>query len=71
MTLLAALAPNLLHLLVGFLVLIVVLAIIWGLLYCIETWISPIPPPVKLVLAIILLLLVVIWAVSKFAPGIL
>jgi len=61
-------APQVVHLLIGFLVLIIVLAIIWGLLYCIETWIHPIPPPVKLVLAIIILLLVVIWAVSQFMP---
>lgn len=65
---LAAAAP-LLHLLVNFLILVIVLAIIAGLLYCIENWIHPIPPPVKLVLAIIILILVIIWAIQQFYPA--
>lgn len=60
---------SILHLLISFLVLVIVLAIIGGLLYCIETWVHPIPPPIKLVIAIILVILVIIWAVAQFAPG--
>ncbi len=51
-------------LLVSFLIILVVIAIIWGLLWAIENWISPIPPPVKMILAIIILALVVIWAIN-------
>jgi ABC-type transport system involved in cytochrome c biogenesis permease subunit len=59
--LLAATLP-LQQLIVGFLVIIVVLAIIYGVIWAIESWIHPIPPPVKLILAIVLVCLVVIWA---------
>lgn len=63
-------APAGLHgILVSFLILVIVLAIIGGLLYCIERWIHPIPPPVKLVIAIVLVILVIIWALSIFVPG--
>ena len=64
MTIMAAALP-LQQLLIGFLVLIVVLAIIYGLLWAIENWISPIPPPVKLVLAIVLVVLIVLWAIKN------
>lgn len=52
------------HLLISFLIIIIVLAIIYGVMWAIENWVAPIPQPVKVVLAIILLLLIVIWAVS-------
>jgi hypothetical protein len=55
------------HLLITFLILVIVLAIIGGLIWCIENWVSPLPPPVKLVLAIILVILVILWAVQQFA----
>jgi hypothetical protein len=51
-------------LLIGFLLLVLVLAIIAGVIWCIERWIHPLPPPVKLVLAIILVILVILWAIS-------
>jgi hypothetical protein len=51
-------------LLIAFLVLVVVLAIIGGLVWCIEKWIHPLPPPVKLVLAIILVILIIIWGIN-------
>jgi len=51
-------------LLIAFLILVVVLAIIGGLVWCIESWIHPLPPPVKLVLAIILVILVIIWGIN-------
>ncbi len=60
----AALTPPLHTLLIGFLILVIVLAIIGGLIWCIEKWIHPIPPPVKLVLAIILVILVIIWGIN-------
>ena len=56
-------------LLVSFLILVIVLAIIGGLIYCIERWIHPIPAPVKLVIAIVLVILVIIWALTVFMPG--
>ena len=57
-------ATPLRELLIGFLIVVVVIAIIAGLVWCIENWISPIPPPIKLVLAIIILIGVVIWALG-------
>lgn len=66
--LLLAAAPQLKELLIGFLVIIVVIAIIAGLIYAIETWImhSTIPAPVKLVIGLVLIVLVVIWAINAF-----
>lgn len=55
--------------LVTFLVLVLVLAIIAGLVWCIERWIYPLPGAVKLVLAIILVILVILWALNIFLPG--
>ena len=62
----AASSMNLSHLLTDFLVLVAVLAVAWGLMWGIEKWIHPIPQPVKLVLAIGLLILVILWAMSNF-----
>lgn len=53
--------------LVAFLILVIVLAVIGGLVWCIERWIHPLPAPVKLVLAIILVILVVLWALNMFS----
>lgn len=61
---LAATELNLRGLLIGFLIIVCVIAIVAGLLWCIENWINPIPPVVKLVLAIIVLIGVVIWALG-------
>ena len=54
-------------LLISFLILVVVLAIIGGLIWCIQNWISPLPQPVLLVVAIILVILVIIWGINTFA----
>jgi hypothetical protein len=54
------------NLLISFLVLVVVLAIIGGLIWCIQNWISPLPQPVLLVIAIILVILVIIWGIQNF-----
>jgi L-asparagine transporter-like permease len=56
-------------LLISFLILVVVLAIIGGLIWCIQTWISPLPPPVLMIIAIILVILVIIWGIKMFGGG--
>ena len=53
-------------LLINFLILVIVLAIIGGLIWCIQNWISPLPPPVLMVIAIILVILVIIWGIKMF-----
>lgn len=69
MTALIAIAAgmSLSNLLIGFLIMIVVIAIIAGLIYAIETWIigGPIPMPVKLVIGLVLIVLVIIWAIKN------
>ena len=54
--LLLAANPPLKEILIGFLVVIVVIAVIAGLIYAIESWIikGPIPGPIKLVIGLIL-----------------
>jgi hypothetical protein len=58
-------------LLIGFLIIIVVIAIIAGLIYAIETWIigSALPTPVKLVIGLVLIVLVIIWAIQHIGGG--
>ena len=56
-------------LLISFLILVIVLAIIGGLIWCIQNWISPLPPPVLMVIAIILVILVIIWGIKMFGGG--
>ena len=48
--------------LIGALIIVILILIVAGLLWCIERWISPVPPVVKLILAIIILICIVIWA---------
>lgn len=69
--LLAASSQSLPQILVSFLVLLVVLAVVGGLIWAIETWIlrGSIPQPIKVVIAIVMVLLVVIWALTQFWPG--
>jgi len=66
-----AATPPLQEILIGFLVLIVVIAVIAGLIYAVETWImgSPIPQPVKLVIGLVIIVLVIIWAIKQFGGG--
>ena len=52
--------------LISFLIVVLILACIGGLLWLIEKYISPIPPPVKVIFAIVLLILVIIWALKQF-----
>jgi hypothetical protein len=69
MTLTLLAAAQFSGLLISFLYIVLVLAIIGGLIYCIEAFVSPIPGPIKLVFAIILLILLVIWALRNFGGG--
>jgi hypothetical protein len=64
-------AANLQTILIEFLVLVVVLAIIAGLIYLIETWVikSELPTPIKLVIGLVLIVLVVIWGLRAFGGG--
>jgi fructose-specific phosphotransferase system IIC component len=64
-----AVIPPLHNLLIGFLILVLILAVVGGLIYCIEAWVHPIPPPIKLVLAIVLVVLILIWAVNLMGGG--
>jgi hypothetical protein len=70
LTLLAA-NPPLTEILIGFLVIIVVIAVIAGLIYAIETWIikDSIPAPIKLVIGLVLIVLVVVWGIKMFGGG--
>lgn len=67
----AAGAGNLQEILIAFLVLIVVIAIIGGLIYMIETWImkQPLPGVVKMVIGLVLIVLVIIWGIKMFGGG--
>lgn len=69
--LLAASSRNLPQILLSFLVLLLVLAVVGGLMWAIETWIlkEALPKPVRVVIAIVLVILVVIWALTQFWPG--
>jgi hypothetical protein len=60
--------PPLQEILMSFLVLLLVLAVVGGLLWAVENWVSPLPPPVKLIIAIVIVILIVIWALRIFAP---
>jgi hypothetical protein len=62
-------AGGLTGLLINFLILVIVLAIIGGLIWCIQNWISPLPPPVLMIVALILVILVIIWGIKMFGGG--
>lgn len=61
-------AADLKALLIGFLVLIVIIAIIGGLIWAIETYIikDSIPTPIKMIIGLVLIVLVIIWGVQQF-----
>jgi hypothetical protein len=62
-TVIAAVAAS--GLLMKFFMAVLLLAVIGGLLYCIDYFIYPIPGPIKLVIAIIVLIVIVM----KFLGG--
>ena len=53
-------------LLISFLIAVVVLLIVAGLIWLIEQYVHPLPSPVKLVIAVILVICVIIWGISNF-----
>jgi hypothetical protein len=57
--------------LIGFLILIVAIAVIAGLIYAVETWIigAPIPPMIKLVIGLVVIVIVIIWSINHLGGG--
>jgi hypothetical protein len=69
--LLAAASPDLKSILISFLVLIVIIAVIGGLIWAIETYImkQALPNPIKLIIGLVLIILVIIWGINMFGGG--
>jgi len=61
-------ALNLRATIISFIVVVLVLAAVLGLLYLIEKAGYPLPPFGRVVVAIILVALILLWAVSVFLP---
>lgn len=61
-----ALPHGLVGLLIGFLLIIVAIAIIAGLIYAVETWIikAPLPQMVRMVIGLIVIVLVIIFVIN-------
>ena len=57
-----AISGQLHSILIGALIIVILILIVAGLIWCIEKWISPIPPIIKLIVAIVILACIVIWA---------
>ncbi len=53
-------------LLLSFLIAVCILGVVAGLIWCIEKWIAPIPDPGKTIIAVVLVLGVLFWAISSF-----
>ncbi len=66
--LMLAATPPLQEILIGFLVILVVIAVIAGLIYAIENWImgGPMPAMIKMVIGLVLIVLVILWALKTF-----
>lgn len=69
LTLVATAPLELRGLIINFIIVVVVLAFVLALLYLIERAGYPLPPFGKVVVAIILVALVLLWAVSVFLPA--
>lgn len=54
------------ELIIQFIVAVCVLGVIAGLIWCVERWIAPIPAPGKTIIAIIIVVLIILWAVTNF-----
>jgi len=52
----------------GLIEVVVVLIIVGVLLYLVETYL-PIAPPIKLVIRVVVLLVVIVWVLRLFLPG--
>jgi hypothetical protein len=61
-------AGGLKGILIGLLVMLIVLFVVAGLVWVIETYINkgPLPTPVRLVIALVMVILVIIWAFDFF-----
>jgi hypothetical protein len=55
-------------LLITFLIAVIIIFVVAGLIYLIETYINkaPLPTPVRLVIALIMVVCVILWAISNF-----
>jgi hypothetical protein len=69
--LLAAASLDLKSILISFLVLIVIIAVIGGLIWAIETYImkQALPNPIKLIIGLVLIILVIIWGINMFGSS--
>lgn len=54
---------------ISFILLVIVLGVMAGLIYLIEQWFHTIPDTIKLIIALILVALVILWGVTVFMPG--
>jgi hypothetical protein len=63
-----AATPPIKSIIISFIMIIIGLAVIAGLIYAVETWIirSALPPMVRMVIGLILILLIVLWAFQFF-----
>lgn len=66
LSLVSALAYSPKELIIQFIVAVLIIGAIAGLIYCVERWIHPIPDPAKLIIAIVLVLGIILWAVNAF-----
>ena len=67
---LLAVSGQLHGILIGALIIVILILIVAGLVWCVEKWISPIPPIAKLILALIILVCIVIWAFNVMGVSI-
>ncbi len=47
--------------LIGFLQALLLIAVIGGLFWGVEKYISPVPPPIRVLVAIVVIIMIVIW----------
>lgn len=52
-------------LLIQFLYVILAIALLGAVIWCINTYIHPIPPPILMVLAIIIVIVIAIWFLQR------
>lgn len=62
MSILLVVSGQLHTILIGALIIIILICVIAGLVWCVEKMISPVPPIAKLILALIIFVCIVIWA---------
>jgi hypothetical protein len=59
-------AGSLKGILIALIIMVVVIFVVAGLIYLIETYINkgPLPTPIRLVIALVMVILVIIWAIG-------